>query len=109
MNTVGGTFPEPVGRAVSADLRELRSTTGRIVGSVFFGTLLKTMRESNLKGPFGHGGRGEEVFAAQLHGLLAERMGASSSGGLAESMYRSLERQQVAIGKQRVAEGMTQS
>ena len=82
-----------------SDLQRLREVTGRVVGSVFFGTLLKTMRESELKGPFGHGGRGEQVFAAQLHGILAERMGETMRGGLDEVLYRSLERQQRLISE----------
>lgn len=89
---------------VSRDLTRLREISGKIVGSVFFGTLLKTMRESNLTGQYGHGGRGEEVFAAQLHGILAERMGSAMNGGLGEALYRSLEKQQTRISGQRGAE-----
>ena len=85
---------------VTRDLKRLRETTGRVIGSVFFGTLLKTMRESKLQGPYGHGGRGEQVFAAQLHGLLAERMGRGMRNGLGETIYRSLERQQRLISRQ---------
>ena len=75
-------------------LERLRQVTGQVVGSVFFGTLLKTMRESELKGKYGHGGRGEDVFAAQLHGVLAERMGEASNHGVSEALYRHLARQQ---------------
>ena len=85
---------------VTRDLKRLRETTGQVIGSVFFGTLLKTMRESKLQGPYGHGGRGEQVFAAQLHGLLAERMGRGMTNGLGETIYRSLERQQRLISRQ---------
>jgi len=81
----------PVERDRSAVLRE---TIGGAVGSVFYGTLMKTMRNSKLQGAFGHGGRGEELFAAQLHTILAERMGARSPVGLVDSLYRRLERQQ---------------
>lgn len=83
-------------------LEPLRQATGQVVGSVFYGTLLKTMRESKLKGPFGHGGRGEEVFAAQLHGLWAERMGEATDRGIAETLYRRLERQQRLVNGERV-------
>lgn len=91
-------------RAVERDLQRLRETSGKVVGSFFFGTLLKTMRESTLKGPFGHGGRGEEVFAGQLHGLLAERMGEAMNQGPQEALYRSLARQQGLLTKRREAE-----
>ena len=51
----------------------LRETADQLVGSVFYGSLLRTMRASALQGKYGHGGRGEEVFAAQLD--LAGRLG----------------------------------
>ncbi len=87
---------------VDRDLGRLRETTGKVLGSVFFGTLLKTMRESGLKGPYGHGGRGEDVFAAQLHDLLAERMGTAAKNGLNDVLYERLERQQRIISGQRI-------
>ncbi len=87
--------------ATHQDLDRLRETTGRIVGSIFFGTLLKTMRDSKLQGPFGHGGRGEEVFEAQLHGVLAERMGTRLQQSLGDALFRQLEKQQRLIGELR--------
>ena len=92
---------------VQGDLQRLKEATGQIVGSVFYGTLLKTMRDSELKGAYGHGGRGEEVFAAQLHGMWAERMGEASNGGLADVLYRRLEHQQqlMSQGRERTAGG----
>jgi len=92
------TEPSPL---VKNDLARLRQSVGQVVGSVFYGTLLKALRESSLKGAYGHGGRGEEVFAAQLHGLMAERMGAAAKRGLPELLYRGLERQQRLISARR--------
>ena len=89
---------------VQNDLDRLREVTGRVTGTVFFGTLLKSMRDSTLKGPYGHGGRGEEVFAAQLHGIIAERMGSSTRGGFGEVLYGSLEHQQLRISEHRAGE-----
>jgi len=85
---------------VGHDLEQLKDVTGRVVGSVFYGTMLKMMRESKLKGPYGHGGRGEDVFAAQLHGILAERMGSQTKGGIADAIYQHLQKQQSLISKQ---------
>ncbi|MHC4697735.1 MAG: rod-binding protein [Planctomycetota bacterium] len=87
--------------AGKSDLDRLRGAVGEVVGSVFYGTLLKTMRESELKGPIGHGGRGEEIFAAQLHGMMAERMGKATRGGLADALYNSMEHQQRLISELR--------
>ena len=75
-------------------LDQLRETTGRVVGSVFYGAMLKMMRESSLKSEIGHGGRGEEAFAGQLDGVLAERLGEASQRGLGEVLYRHLQKQQ---------------
>lgn len=94
---------------VERDLERLKEAAGQVVGSVFYGTLLKTMRESELKGPYGHGGRGEEVFAAQLHTIWAERMGTETRGGLGEVLYRHLSRQQTLVGKQFSQDGEAQA
>lgn len=84
-------------------VERLRETTGQVVGSVFFGTLLKTMRESELKGTFGHGGRGEEVFAAQLHNMYAEKMGQARENGVSEALFNHLRKQQSLISGGAVA------
>lgn len=74
-------------------LKQLRETAGKVVGQAFYGTLLRTMRTSKLKGEIGHGGRGEEVFAAQLHGIYAERMGTAKGQPLVDAIYRAYARQ----------------
>ena len=94
----GSELPEVVQR----DLDRLKEATGQVIGSVFFGTLLRTMRESPFKGPYGHGGRGEEVFSAQLHGIYAEQAGGTLTGQVQDALYRHLERQQRLISQQRL-------
>ncbi len=83
--------------------RRLKEVTGQVLGSVFFGTLMKMMREGELKGSFGHGGRGESVFAAQLQGIYAERLGSALQTQLSDAFYRTLEAQQLRISEQRAA------
>lgn len=86
---------------VKQDLTALRDAIGKVVGSTFFGTLLKSMRESKLSDPYIDGGRGEEVFAEQLHGMYAERLGTSiSKGSIVEAMYKRLATQQKRISQQ---------
>jgi len=77
---------------VDAQLEKLRTTAGQVVGSVFYGTLLKELRQSSLKGDLGHGGRGEEVFQAQLDQIYAEQVGKSSRFDLVDSIYKSFEK-----------------
>lgn len=92
--------PNPFAR----ELGRLRKATGQVVGSVFYGTMLAAMRKSSLKGTIGHGGRGEEVFGAQLDAVLAERMGeADAQRGVAKVLYDRLESQQRRMAASRQA------
>ncbi len=86
--------------AATKGLARLRESSERVVGTVFYGTMLKAMRNSGIQGKYGHGGRGEQAFAGQLDAILAERMGAASKGGLTETLYRHLEKQQQRISTQ---------
>ena len=83
-------LPSPE-RATAAE--KLRESANEVVGSIFYGTLLKQMRDSQLKGPYGHGGRGEEMFQAQLHGILARRAGASRGTTLTDAIVKRYQRQ----------------
>ncbi len=78
-------------RASSRD-EQLRRKIDEFIGVTFFGTLLKVMRDSRLKGEYGHGGRGEEIFRAQLDAELAQRAGRGLRSGLNEAIYRQLSR-----------------
>lgn len=75
-------------------LAGLRDAAGKAAGSAFYGTLFQMMRDSKFKTEIGHGGRGEEVFSAQLHGIFAERLGQSGRNNLGDVLYRRLEKQQ---------------
>ena len=86
MSTVGTINPHTAPRSADSTPAKLRRMTDQIVGSVFYGTLLRTMRASTFRGKHGHGGRGEEVFAAQLDQVLAERAGAARSYNLSETI-----------------------
>lgn len=94
MSTVGtvSSVSAPVGPA-RRRVDELREVADRIVGSVFYGTLLKMQRESELQGPYGHGGRGEEVFRGQLDQYLAEEAGRSRSFDVSDALVARFEHQ----------------
>jgi len=92
-NRLGGQMRDSAGRVIEdAGQRdeELRRHVDELVGMTFYGTLLKTMRNSALKGPYGHGGRGEEVFRGQLDMLLAQRMGGARRFELNEAIFQRL-------------------
>ena len=78
-------------------LAPLREVAGKVVGAVFYGTLLKTMRASPLRSELGHGGRGEKVFEAQLDAELAQRAGRASRNELTVALFERLSSQQLRI------------
>lgn len=95
------------GRA-QQELRRLRATTEKLVGATFYGTLLRQMRESKLKTGLMDGGRGEEVFSAQLHAIYAERMGQSPRDVLAQRIFDTYKDQQGRVARAHEAyEGAT--
>lgn len=66
---------------------ELRRNIGEFVGSAFYGTLLREMQDSKIKGKYFHGGRGEEIFRAQFDMELAARMGRSPGDPIANGVF----------------------
>lgn len=85
---------------VKHGMDRLREAVGKVVGLTFFGAMLKSMRDSKLSGSYGHGGRGEQVFAEQLHGMYAERLGTSlSKGSLGDALLKKLAKQQTLISQ----------
>jgi Rod binding protein len=71
---------------------ELREIVGEFVGNVFYGTLLRQMDQSTLKGKYMHGGRGEEIFQSQLHMEYAKRLGRAPGDPIADRIYESMTR-----------------
>lgn len=72
--------------------KELRKLVGEFVGNVFYGTLLRQMQNSTIKGKYFHGGKGEDVFKGQLHMELARRMGRAPGDPIANRMYEAMTR-----------------
>jgi Rod binding domain-containing protein len=101
LQSIRGAAAASPGRSGTDDpgLAKLREAVDQVVGSVFYGTLLRTMRSSQLKGPYGHGGRGEEVFGAQLDQVLAERAGRARGYGLTDAVVRQLAEQQLRVDR----------
>ena len=68
-------------------LLEVRRAAEQLVGMTFFQTLLQTADSTALKGKYGHGGRGEEVFKQQMNAIFAERTAASTKFPLVDAVY----------------------
>ena len=87
IGTIAIASPTPTTRD---PLSKLRDAIDQTVGLVFYGTLLKTMRNSPLKGTIGHGGRGEEIFQNQLDQLFVERASGARSYSLNDTIFERL-------------------
>ena len=88
MTTIdNATQPPPPDPAVAKAHGKLREAINQVIGSVFFGPMLRTARSSSLKGSFGHGGRGEEIFQGQLDQMMAERAGEATRFELADVLF----------------------
>jgi len=81
--SVGGVSPERR-RAI------LRQAVDEMIGVTFYAPMLGMARNNALKGEIGHGGRGEEIFAAQLDMELARRVGQAGRNSLSEAVYSRL-------------------
>ncbi|GJM24654.1 MAG: hypothetical protein DHS20C16_10690 [Phycisphaerae bacterium] len=92
MQTVMPPTSSDVAPVTPAATSRLKQASDEIVGSVFYGTMLRQLRSSTMKGKYGHGGRGEEVFQAQMDQILAKEMGRSKNGNLSEAIVDRYER-----------------
>lgn len=79
----------PAGKTASEIGRE---RVGELVGSIFYGQLLRQMNQSSLRSDLFHGGRGEEAFQGQLVQHLAERIGRSKNEPVSNAIHRSMDR-----------------
>lgn len=83
--TTANTITDPRQRSML-----LRQMVDEAVGVTFFEPMLKSAHNSALKGKYGHGGRGEDVFQGQLDAELARSMGRGIKTSLGEALYRKL-------------------
>jgi Rod binding domain-containing protein len=81
---------QPVKNTAAIRQAKLTRTARQVVGSVFFGTLLKQMRNSPFKSKLFSGGRGEEAFGAIRDQHMAEQLGMRAGKSLADSMVKRL-------------------
>ncbi len=81
--------PVPSPKAVdpAAQREVLRQTFESTIGQTLFGQMLKSMRKSQGKPAYFHGGRGEEVFQQQLDQVLAEKMSQASASSFVGPMF----------------------
>lgn len=74
----------PLGDAAGG---ELRQRFDAFVGETFYGQLLKSMRSTQGKPAYFHGGRAEEVFQSQLDQTLASELTKASAEQFTGPMF----------------------
>lgn len=65
-------------RSEGSDDQDMRSLYRQIAGNLFYGTLMRQIRDSAFKSDLFHGGRGEDVFSGQLHQQYIDTIAGSS-------------------------------
>jgi len=89
LNPIKPLKPGPTSAAQQiAEAKEVRDTFRTFIGESFFGQMLKSMRSTQGKPAYFHGGHAEEVFRGQLDQTLAQEMTKSSADKIADPMFR---------------------
>jgi Rod binding domain-containing protein len=73
---------------VSNPNTELEPTFKRVVGNVFYGQLLKSMRQGAGKPAYIHGGQAEDLFQSQLDQVLVEKLSGHEGGPWMDELFQ---------------------
>jgi len=71
----------------AGDDEEFRKVFHQFAGQTMFGQMLKSMRETQQKPAYIHGGRTEEIFQEQLDNVLVEKMTAATPYSFSDNMF----------------------
>lgn len=74
--------------SVAARDQQLQAAFQDAVAGMFFGQMLKAMRQTVGKPAYIHGGQAEEMFQAQLDQTLAEDLAKGHGGAFVDELYR---------------------
>ncbi len=89
LTTIKPLRPGPASAQKQLDeAKELQETFRTFVGESFFGQMMKSMRSTQDKPAYFHGGHAEEVFQGQLDQTLAQEMTSASADQIADPMFR---------------------
>ena len=67
---------------------EFRRVFHQFVGTTLYGQMLKSMRATQEKNPYFHGGRAEEIFQSQLDEKLVDQLTEASSRTVSDPMFK---------------------
>jgi Rod binding domain-containing protein len=68
--------------------KQFRELLHQFIGQTLFGQMLKSMRATQEKNPFFHGGQAEEIYQSMLDMELTDEMTKATSKTLSEPMYK---------------------
>jgi len=71
-----------------ANEKQFREVLHQFIGQTLFGQMLKSMRATQEKNPYFHGGQAEEIYQSLLDMKLTDQMTKSTSKTLSEPMYK---------------------
>ena len=80
--------PEAPDAAKSKNDDEFRKVFHQFVGTTLYGQMLKSMRATQEKNPYFHGGKSEEIFQSMLDEKLVDQLAESSSRTVSEPMFK---------------------
>jgi hypothetical protein len=87
--TVVTRFDQPQTETLAeANDKQFRELLHQFIGQTLFGQMLKSMRATQEKNPFFHGGQSEEIYQSLLDMELTEQMTKASSRTISEPMYK---------------------
>jgi hypothetical protein len=73
---------------VDANEKQFRELLHQFIGQTLFGQMLKSMRATQEKNPYFHGGNAEEIYQSMLDMTLTDQLTQSTSRTLSEPMYK---------------------
>jgi Rod binding domain-containing protein len=71
-----------------ANDKQFRELLHQFIGQTLFGQMLKSMRATQEKNPYFHGGQAEEIYQSLLDMELTDEMTKATSKTLSEPMYK---------------------
>ena len=74
--------------AVDDNEKQFREVLHQFIGQTLFGQMLKSMRSTQEKNPYFHGGQSEEIYQSLLDMELTDQLTKSSSRTISEPMYK---------------------
>ena len=81
------TLPAESGAAEAND-KQFRELLHQFIGQTLFGQMLKSMRATQEKNPYFHGGNAEDIYQSMLDMELTDQLTQATSKTLSDPMYK---------------------